>query len=145
MGNLQIGEPVTITWEGKPGQSWSGRVAEKPLAVMRSDASNVGQCTIDIDNPNGDLPVGTNVVVIVTVNKHEHALTVPREALHSEGNGRFVYRVSGDRLVKTPVDVGIVNPLRGEITKGLQPQDVIALNRTDAHALTDNLTVAVPK
>ena len=145
VGNLQIGEPVTITWEGKQGQSWSGRVAEKPLAVTHSDASNVGQCTIDIDNPKGDLPVGTNVAVIVTVQKHEHALTVPREALHAEGTAHYVYRVQGDRLVKTPVDVGIINPLRGEITKGLEPQDVIALNRMDAHELTGNLSVTAAK
>ncbi len=145
VGNLQVGEPVTITWDGKPGQSWSGHVAEKPLAVTHSDASNVGSCTIDIDNPKSDLPVGTNVIVVVTVQKHDHVLTIPREALHSEGTAHYVYRVHDDRLVKTPVNLGIVNPLRAEITSGLEPRDVIALNRTDAHQLTGDLSVRAAK
>ncbi len=145
VGNLQVGEPVRITWDGKPGQSWSGRVREKPLAVTHSDASTVGSCTIDIDNPKTDLPVGTNVIVIVTAEKHEHVLTIPREALHSEGTAHYVYRVHDDRLVKTPVNLGIVNPLRAEVTSGLEPQDVIALNRTDARELTGDLSVRTAK
>jgi HlyD family secretion protein len=145
VGNLQVGEPVTLTWDGKPGQSWSGHVVEKPLAVTHSDASNVGSCTIDIDNPKNDLPVGTNVIVIVTVEKHEHVLTIPREALHSEGTAHYVYRVHEDKLVKTPVNLGIVNPLRAEITSGLEPRDVIALNRTDAHDLSGDLSVRAAK
>jgi HlyD family secretion protein len=145
VGKLNVGEPVTITWEGKPGQSWKGHVAEKPLAVTHSDASNVGQCTIDIDNSNGDLPVGTNVVVVVAVERHPHVLTVPREAVRVEGGAHFVYRVQGGRLVKTPVEIGIASPLRSEITKGLGPQDVVAVSRTDAHELTDNLSVTTGK
>jgi HlyD family secretion protein len=145
IGKLQVGEPVSVSWEGRPNQSWKGRVVEKPLAVTRADARNVGRCTIDIDDPEGSLPVGTNVVVTVTVDKHANVLTVPREALHTEGPSRFAYRVQGDKLVKTPVEVGIVNALRAEITKGLQAQDVLALRATGDYKLKDNLRVVQAK
>jgi HlyD family secretion protein len=83
----------------------------------------------------------TNVTVTVTVERHSHALTIPREALHTEGAAHFVYRIQNDKLVKTPVDVGIVNALRAEITKGLEPQDVMALRATDDQKLANHLGV----
>ncbi|HEX4756914.1 MAG TPA: efflux RND transporter periplasmic adaptor subunit [Terracidiphilus sp.] len=145
IGKLRVGEQVAITWDGKPGQTWNGRISQKPLALTHSADRNVGQCTIDIDNPKADLPIGTNVAVIVTDQKHSHALTVPRLALHTEGAAHFVYRVAGGKLLRTPVDIGIVNPMQAEITKGIEPQDVIAMNATDDHKLSDDLRVTTTK
>jgi HlyD family secretion protein len=145
IGKLQIGERVAITWDGKPGQTWDGLISQKPLALTHSGERNVGQCTIDIDNPKADLPIGTNVAVVVTDAKHSHALTVPRLALHTEGAAHFVYRVSGGKLARTPVDIGIFNPMLAEITKGLALQDVIAMNATDDHKLADDLRVTTTK
>ena len=145
IGKLQIGERVAVTWDGKPGQTWDGRISQKPLALTHSGDRNVGQCTIDIDNPKADLPIGTNVAAVVTDAKHSHALTVPRLALHTEGGAHFVYRVSEGKLVRTPVEIGIVNPMLAEITKGIGPQDVIAMNATDDHKLTDDLGVTTTK
>jgi HlyD family secretion protein len=145
IGKLQIGERVAITWDGKPGQTWDGRIAQKPLALTHSGDRNVGQCIIDIDNPKADLPIGTNVAVVVTDAKHSHVLTVPRLALHTDGAAHFVYRVWGGKLTRTPVDIGILNPMLAEITKGIEPGDVIAMNATDDHKLTDDLSVTTTK
>jgi HlyD family secretion protein len=145
IGRLHVGQPVTITWDGRPGQSWSGRVVGVPLAVTHSGSLNVGRATINIDSPGRDLPIGTNAAVIVTVDRHSHVLTIPREALRTDGSEHFTYRVSGGVLIRTPVDVGIVNALQGEITRGLQPGDLVALHATEGQALTNHLQVTTVK
>ena len=40
----------------------------------------------------------TNVTVTVTISSEANALTMPREALHSENGQYYVYKVVGDQL-----------------------------------------------
>ncbi len=138
---LRVGQPVKITWEGVPHQSWQGRLVEKPMAVTGEGIRRMGRATIEINDQAGDLPVNTNVTVVVTIARDAHALTIPREALHTEGTAYFTYRIVDGKLEKTPVEIGIFNPEHVEITKGLSPNDVIALHAMDDEKLADNLKV----
>lgn len=141
IGKLLVGQAVKITWDGKPDKSWHGHIQHAPLAAMVSGSRNVGECIIAIDDAKGDLMPNTNVSVAVSVQQRANVLTLPREALHTDGPANFVYRVVGTRLLRTPVDVGIVNLSRVEITRGLTPNDIIALHATDNTDLTENLKV----
>jgi HlyD family secretion protein len=142
---LRVGQPVKITWEGSPNHSWPGRVVEKPLAVTGEGIRRMGRATIEINDQKGDLPVNTNVTVQVTVARDAHVLTIPREALHTEGSAYYTYRIVDGSLQKTPVEVGIFNPERAEITKGLAAHDVIALHAMNDEKLTDKLKVKTSK
>src|SRR6185437_4533341 len=84
IANLNSGEPVTITWEGAPGKVWHGHLDEKPLALTRNGSRNVGESTIALDDDRGDLPIDTNVAVVVTIKRRTHVLAIPREALRSD-------------------------------------------------------------
>jgi HlyD family secretion protein len=73
-------------------------------------------------------------------------LSVPREALHTEGasgTSNFVYRVVNNRLVRTPVQIGVVNLTRVEITSGLTEKDTVALSATSNRELSNGLPVKV--
>jgi HlyD family secretion protein len=83
------------------------------------------------------------VTVIVTVAKHSHALTIPREALHTEGSSRFVYKVVSGKLRKADVRVGLANVARAEITSGVSPADELALRPVHSDELSDGLHVVV--
>ena len=141
VGKLMVGQPVKIKWDGKPGQIWQGHIKHAPMAVVTSGPRSVGECTIEVDDSKGDLPANTNVDVVVTTKSSTHAMTIPREALHTEGSANYAYRVVGDKLVKTPVDIGIVNLAGVEITKGLSPNDVIALHALNNQELRDSLQI----
>jgi HlyD family secretion protein len=145
VGKLQTGQPVKILWEGDANRTWHGRIASRPLAITRTQDASFGQCMIGLDDARGDLPVNTNVTAVVTVAKHEHALTIPREALHTEGAAHYVYRVDGDKLSRVPVVIGIVNPLRAEITNGLSVKDQVALHGANDEPLSDGLKIEVGK
>lgn len=143
VGKLRVGEPVNITWDGAPGRIWHGHIQDKPLAVARAGARSVGQCFIDIDDDDGALPVNTSVAVVATVQKHQHVLTIPRESVYFDGLSRYVYRVQGDSLRKTPVETGLANPMRIEITRGLTSQDQVVLHAVEDQKLKNGLKVTI--
>ena len=139
---LKTGEPVKIAWgSGAPGRTWNGRLESKPMAVTGDGVLRTGVCTVDITSDADGLPVNTSVTVTATVQKHSHVMTLPREAVRDQGTNHFVYRIVGGRLKKTPVQVGLVNAMRAEITSGLKRDDQIAVHASGGESLRNNLRV----
>jgi len=99
----------------------------------------VSHCFITVDDAKGDLQPNANVTVTVTIAKHSHVLTVPREALHFDGPQAYVFRVIDNKLVKTPIKLGIVNLTQLEIASGLSEGEVVALGATNGRELTNGL------
>lgn len=144
IGKLSPGQPVAISWEARPDRTWHGHVTQAPTTVITYNGTrNVGVCLISIDDADGELIPNINVTVRVTTSQHLDVLSVPREALHTEGNNNFVYRVIQNRLVKTPVVVraGDVNLTRVAISGGLQLGDVVALGATTDVDLSDGMRI----
>ena len=141
IGKLAPGQPVKIVWDAKPLQTWHGHISRAPATVITYNTRNVGECIITVDDARGDLLPNTNVTVTVTVSQRFNVLSIPREALHTEGINNYVYRIVNHRLTRTAVQVGILNLNRVEITGGLTEHDVVALNATSNRDLTDGLEV----
>jgi HlyD family secretion protein len=144
IGQLKVGQPVTIGWQAKPNEIWHGHIVEVPTTIITYGGTrNVGECLISVDDPDGVLLPNTNVTVTVTEVKHEHVLSLPREALQTKGMSNYVFRIVGDRLVKTPVMVGLSNNERFEITGGLNEGELVALGAVTEEELSDGLRVKV--
>jgi HlyD family secretion protein len=144
IGNLAPGQPVTITWEAKPGLTWHGHISQAPTTVIDYQQRFVGQCLIAVDDADGVLVPDANVTVTVTTAQHLHVLAVPHQALQRDAHGEdFVYRIVQGKLVRTPVQVGIVNLNEAEIKSGLSEGDIVALHATINRALTDDLPVTI--
>jgi HlyD family secretion protein len=142
IGSLRAGQPVTIDWNARPNQVWHGHIVEAPTTVKSYGATrNVGEALITVDDATGDLLPNTDVTVRVTTLFLRSVLSLPREALHTEGAQDFVYKVADGRLVQTPVQVGVVNLTRFEITGGLKEGDIVALGATTDVDLTNGLQV----
>ncbi len=144
IGKLAAGQPVTITWEAKPNLIWHGHVKQAPTTVITYGTRNVGECLITVDDARGDLLPNTNVTVRVTTARHDNVLSVPREALHTEGSVNFVYKIVNNKLVRTPVEIAptaVVNLTRAEITGGLNEGDLIALGATSEVDLSNGMAV----
>ncbi len=143
VGKLADGQPVTIVWDAKPGMVWHGHIFEVPTTIINYGTRNVGECLITVDDANGDLLPNTNVTVKVTTSRHEDAVSVPREALHTLGTSNYVFKVADGKLVKTVVGVGALNQTRVEITSGLSIGDKVALGAKTDEELSDGLRVKV--
>jgi HlyD family secretion protein len=147
IGRLAPGQPVKIEWAAKPAQLWHGHILEAPTTIQQYGTTrNVGECLITVDDAQGDLLPNTNVTVTVKTQSRQNALSLPREALRTEGNSNFVFRVIAGKLVKTPVQVGtVVNLTRFEVAGGLNEGDTVALNATTEADLTAGMHVRVQK
>jgi len=144
IGQLKVGQPVTIVWQAKPGEVWHGHIVQAPTTITTyGNTRNVGECLISVDDANGVLLPNTNVTVTVTELQHDNVLSLPREALRTEGMNDYVYRIIDDRLLKTPIQVGLSNNDRFEITSGLKQGDLVALGATTEAELSDGLRVKV--
>ena len=142
IGRLAPGQAVRIVWDARPNQVWHGHIEVAPTTVITYGTRNVGECIITVDDAHGDLLPNTNVTVTVTTSQRFNVLSVPREALHTESNSSFVYRVVGRKLVRTPVQVGLVNLTRVEITGGLTDKDTVALSATSNRDLANGMQVS---
>jgi HlyD family secretion protein len=144
IGNLAIGQPVKIVWDAKPSAVWHGHILQAPTTIIQYGATrNVGECIITVDDARGDLLPNTNVTVTVTTQQHNDVLSLPREALQTDGARNFVYRIVGDRLLKTPVVPGLVTLTRVEISSGLNAGDQVALGTTSESDMNNGLRVKV--
>jgi HlyD family secretion protein len=141
IGSLAVGQPVKITWEAKAGMVWHGHISQPPTTIITYGTRNVGECFITVDDADGVLQPNATVNATVTTAQHPHVLSVPREALHFDGAQPYVFRVMKDKLVRTPVQIGIVNYNSAEIAGGLAEGDVVATTATTNRDLTDGLEV----
>jgi HlyD family secretion protein len=143
IGNLAAGQPVTITWEAKPGVIWHGHITQAPTTIISYLTRFVGECFITVDDAAGQLQPNANVNVTVITAQHPHVLSVPREALRFDGTQPYVFRIKDNKLVHTPITIsgGIVNLNQVEIVSGLSEGDVVALNATTNRDLTNGLEV----
>lgn len=144
IGQLKVGQPVTIAWQAKPNDLWHGHVITVPTTITTYGTTrNVGETLISVDDANGVLLPNTNVTVTVTESKHVNVLSLPHQALQTKGMSSYVFRIVGDRLVKTPVQLGLVNNESFEVTGGLKEGDLVALGAVTEVELTDGLRVKV--
>jgi HlyD family secretion protein len=132
IGKLATGQPVNITWDALPGKSWRGEITQMPYTITTYGTRNVGQVLCGVDNDDGRLLPNINVTVNVSIANKKDVLTVAREALHDDENGRYVYLIKDGHLDRQPVEAGIANNTRIEITKGLEQGEVVALNSLNA-------------
>ena len=141
IGSLVKGQPVTIQWEARPDRVWHGHVVQVPTTIISAGVRSVGECLISVDDADGDLLPNSVVTVTVTTLQRSGVLSLPREALHTEGTSDFVYKIIAGKLVRTPVSVGVVNLTHFEVTGGLVAADEVALGATTDTELRDGLTV----
>lgn len=142
IGKLARGQAVKIDWPAKPNQVWHGHIERAPTTVIAYGTRNVGECIITVDDVHGGLLPNVNVTVTVTTSQRFNVVSIPREALHTDGAANYVFRVVNRRLVRTDVGVGAINLTRVEITRGLTEKDTVATTPTTSNRdLTNGLEV----
>lgn len=74
---------------------------------------------------DGEVEQGDYAVIVVVSEKREEALSIPRTALHRDGNGSYVYVREGTESVYTPVKTGLYEGMYVEILSGLEEGDQV--------------------
>lgn len=135
IGKLAVGQSIQIKWDAKPGEIWHGHITRTPITVITYTTRTVGEVLIGIDGGDGDLLPQTDVTVTVTTSTDKDVLSIPREALYSEGGKPYVFKVVNDGLERVPVTTGTINLTQVAILAGLRDGDVVATGTTSGQPL----------
>jgi len=142
IGRLHRGQTVLVTWDAIPGRTWQGTLTRLPTTVATLGSRNIGQITCTVNNEDRKLLPNVNVSVTVVTAQDENAISVPREAIHQDASGRFVYQVVDGHLKRTPVQTSVSNLTRIAVSKGLSDNAVVALGTVNSQQqLRDGLPV----
>jgi membrane fusion protein (multidrug efflux system) len=82
---------------------------------------------IDLTNADGRLYPGMYAEVLLEMNRHPEALTIPASAVSTEGNETFVYTVKSERIERVPVKLGVREGGRVEIAEGLSEETAVVM------------------
>jgi HlyD family secretion protein len=143
IGRLAVGQKIQIKWDAKPGRVWNGHIQRTPVTVMDLGTRSVGEVLVKIDDADGQLLPDTNVTATVTISSESSALSVPREALHSENGKTYVYKIVKNGLQRTSVTIGTINLTQVAILSGLQERDVVATGTANGQPLQEGVPIKV--
>jgi HlyD family secretion protein len=107
LGRVAVGMTVAITWNGRPGCTWWGKVDRMPTEVVALQSRTVGEVTTIIDNPNHDLLPGVSVNATIIAKTAKDTVAIPKAALHTLNGQSGVYKLTGDTIRWTPVTTGV--------------------------------------
>jgi HlyD family secretion protein len=144
IGRLQVGQQVEVNWDALPERSWKGTVEYLPTNIVQHGTRMVGEVTCLLDNEDLRLLPNTNVAVAIIQSRHDNALTVPREAVRQDAQGKYVFQIVGGKLKRRNVQTSISNLTRVEITSGIPDGAVLALGAVNMQPLRDGIPVKNP-
>jgi HlyD family secretion protein len=132
-GRIRTGQPVRITMDAYPGQSFAGRVTRTSAFVSEVQRQNrTFDVEVAFDDPkasSGMLP-GTSADVEIILQAHDQVLRLPTSAI-LQGNRVLVVREGG--LAAVTIESGVSNWEFTEVTRGLRAGEpvVVSLDRPE--------------
>lgn len=118
------GQPLTLTTPAYPDASFAGEV------TLRGTQIDLGTRSFEIrariDNPDQRLVGGMFASTRLVLDSYS-ALTIPDDAIISEGLSTYVYTVSDGTAKRTSIETGQTLEDSTEITQGLEADDRVVI------------------
>lgn len=127
LGRVAPGQQVTIRWEALPGKQWQGAVDRMPSSIQALGSRQVGEVLCIIENPGRDLIPNTNVDAEIRTAVVDNALVIPKETLHHDAAGDYVFALANGAVERRAVKTGNSTVTLVQVTEGLNEGDAVAL------------------
>jgi RND family efflux transporter MFP subunit len=126
---IQGGQKVEVRAEAYPDRIFEGTVTRVVQALNRATRT----MTIEVDLPNTDhvLKGGMFARVEVLVGVHRNAIQIPLDAVSRLEDSQYVYIVRDETARRVPVEIGVRDENRVEITKGLDGSEQVIVSGKD--------------
>jgi len=125
------GQKASMQVDAYPKMVLAGQVTS--IGVMASDGGEAGkgekyfQVVVAILGENPNLRPGMTSRVIIHIDTAQNILSVPVQAVFSDGVNRYCYIVKGQNVKKVKVEIGRQNEDYAEIVAGLKNGDMVSL------------------
>ncbi len=126
---IQVGQKADVRAEAYPERSFEGTVTRIVQALNRATRT----MTVEVDLPNKDhvLKGGMFARVEVLVGSHRNAIQIPIDAVSRLEDAQYVYIVREGKAQRMPVEIGVREDNRVEITKGLDGSEQVIVSGKD--------------
>jgi HlyD family secretion protein len=124
---VKPGQKASITVDALPGRTLGGTVTKIGSEGTVKDGIATYDVTVTVDLPKDLKGSMTGTATIVTARK-ENVLTVPSEAVKSDGRRKYVTVVRNGAQAPVDVTTGLSGGKTVEIASGLQEGDTVVLS-----------------
>lgn len=125
-GHLNVADPVTITVPAAPTRLFHGAVKE--LGGTTGDPwDRHFECWIAFNDPSPELRPGMSAKVTITTDTLHQVLSVPAEAVFTDGGRNVVYTKSGSGFVAREVKLVRRSDTRA-VVQGIKQGELVALS-----------------
>lgn len=123
LGNLATGQPITITSDAYAAQKFTGQIYAIDALVNLSNRTIAVRASIP--NSNGKLLPGTFVEVHLDFTSNKSILVIPQTAVMYDEGEAYVFKLVGDKAIKTKVMIGERDKTNVAVLSGLNVNDMI--------------------
>jgi RND family efflux transporter MFP subunit len=125
-----VGNPVAVSLDSDPTKRLTGKVTQVAnVGEQRPNAdAKVFEVKILVDQSDTTLRPGMTTASSIETYSIPEALSIPLEAVMSDGNTPFVYKRNGSRITRQEVETGAMNDDEVVVTKGLEANDEVLLS-----------------
>lgn len=128
---IKIGQKVSVTLDAFNGKTFDGAVTSiGTVAQSTTTGGTIFLVEMSLEQGDVQLKLGMKGDSTIEVEKVASALTIPIEALFSEGGKDYVYTIVNNKLTKTNITAGTTTDTSVEVLDGLKEGDEIALAGT---------------
>jgi membrane fusion protein (multidrug efflux system) len=116
-GRIRPGMLVQLSVDSMPGKTFTATLRAIDAQIDANGRSLLARGTLR--NPDGALRTGMFARARVVLRENAEALTIPEEAIISQGADVFVWKVDAGKAVRTKVEIGLRRDARAEVLSGL--------------------------
>jgi RND family efflux transporter MFP subunit len=129
--DVRTGDPVEVRVDSLAGKTFTGTITRSALRVNEETRTMITE--IEVANSALDLVPGMYAEVLLKVQRHAQALSIPIEAV-PPGRTASVYVINAqNQIEERPVKLGLETPTRCEVVSGLKEGELVLLgNRSRA-------------
>lgn len=124
-GYLEVGNKCVVTVDAIPDNSFEGTISK--IFPSINAVSKTFKVTVIIDNPDLKLRSGMTARAQVIQKVRNDTVNAPKAAFLPGEEGFYVFKISGGKVIKTPVKIGVEGNDAYEIVNGLAPGDYVVV------------------
>jgi HlyD family secretion protein len=138
---VQVGMPARVKILAVRRRPFAAKVRKVvPFVSSVREQDRTSELELTVESEGVLLPAGASADVEVITETKEEVLALPSKSILGRGDERYVFRVDGDLLRKTPVKVGIFGYTISEVVSGVQEGEGVAMP-SDKAELKDGLSI----
>lgn len=129
---IKIGTEVEVNLQTL-GENLKGSISD--ISAVSDSSTGMFLVTVSLGEESSNNAIGLIADIRLVGDKGENSVYIPAKSVQSDDSGAYVYRVSENTVVKTPVTLGKKKNAYIEVTKGLSTGDLVVLQ--SSKPLTD--------